>query len=247
MKLSFLKIFFLLGTTFGLTCFAAESIESCSGVAELYGHHQNPHNISSECLSIVKNLSNEKTTVVTQNKKFKVYAHRNLIFVEKYQVSASGITFIKSEVLAGNQTKVTDVIAIKVDEINELLYVLNRNNDTISFGHYNLNFIGNVAPLRYFEVSNLNKPINFDIDSQEGFVYFIDQDDISIQKFNLHADVNGKMKEHSTQLQSKICGDNTTLLSPQKINIWENQIQVYDNGRIIRFEKGKSGNISPIN
>ena len=227
--------------------FANESIDNCADVAELYGHHQNPHQISIECSNIVKYLSNEKTTAITQDKKYKIYAHRNLIYIEKYQVTATGISFLKSEVLAGNQTKLTDVIAIKVDEEKELLYVLNRNNDTVSFGHYNLNFIGNVTPLRYFEVPNLNKPIDFNIDTQESSVYFLDQDDLSIQKFNLHADIDSKMKEHATKLQAKISGNNTTLLAPQKINILENQIQVYDNGRIIRFEKGKSGNISPIN
>lgn len=232
---------------FNTLSFAAESIDSCSGVAELYGHHQNPHEISQECLGIVKSYSNNKTSIFTKDQKFKIYAYRNLIYVETYQVSDLGLSLLKTEVLAGEQTKLKDVIAIKVDEDKQLLYVLNKNNDVISFGHYKLNFIGNVAPLRYFEVSELIRPVDFDIDTSDGFVFFIDQDDISIKKYFIHADINGNQTKHSTKVQGVISGNKTTLLSPEKIIISGDLLHVWDNGSLIKFEKEKSGNISPIN
>lgn len=221
--------------SFNLPVTAQEDVNSCSSIAEYYGHHQNPHQVSSECINIVKANSTAKTSYSSPDGNMKIYAHRNLIYIERFEDTEAGPQLIKTELLSGNQTKLNEIIAIKVDEVNQHLYVLNKNPQKFSFGHYNLNFIGNVAPLRYFEASELYNPINFDIDIGNKMVYFIDQDDASIKKYNLHADINSKHAQHSIKILLKISGDQTQLSSPDNIIVSGNEVQVYESEKLYKF------------
>jgi hypothetical protein len=229
-----LKLLILIFALMSMKAFA--NIDNCSMVAEYHAHHIKPEAVPDFCKQLVMNLASHLQKLETSDGMIQVYGFKNMIYVDTYEMKQNQKTLKSSHLLAGSETKLNEIVSLEINEQENKLYVLNRNHDDSSFGSYNLNFIGNVAPLRSFRSKNLNDVINFRTDLQNKEVYFLGISQKFIQVYNIDADKEGKLPEHSTQLKYSL-SNNYGVVTPKDIVIEDSKIYILDENNITVFSR----------
>jgi hypothetical protein len=216
----------------------AVNLADCSSLAPMHGHHLNPQVLPNECKSLVDTAAGIFQKLQTTNGEFQVYGYKNKIYVDQFQNGS----LLSSSLLAGDQSKLEDVIAIDIDESNRHLFVLSKNGNAASLAHYSLDFIGNVAPLRYFISSELAGAVNLRIDSSAQEVFIVDQASAAIHVHHLYADASFN---NSARLR-KLSGVQSLLMSPIDVALSQQEMFVLDGDRILVFAKSSSGDVAPV-
>jgi hypothetical protein len=222
------------------------NLENCVTIAPSHGHHKNPENLPSGCKNSIKNASLSLQQIVTSDEVYEVYGHKNIIYVDEYKFIDGIKSLAQSNALAGDQTKLTEIMSIDIDESTQRLFVLNKNLIDTSFANYKLDFIGNVVPQNYFSSANLNGVTNFRIDANKNHVYFLDHISGSILVHHLYADNNSVSPHTSSLLIKNIQGPNTLIIAPIDLAISESELYLLDGDRILVFNKNSSGDTAPI-
>lgn len=137
-------------------------------------------------------------------------------------------------------------MAFDIDEMTGKLFVLNKTPDAVSFAHYRLNFVGNVAPNNYFSGPELNGVVSFRVDPVQSEVYFVDYINVAIKIYQLYVDPVFHSSQNSTQIKRSLHGQRTLLISPVDLALSEQEIFVLDGDRVLVFAKSAQGDVSPV-
>jgi hypothetical protein len=213
------------------------NIDHCSMLAEYHAHHIKPEKVPTACKQLVMNHSNHLQKIETSDGLIQVYGFKNMIYVDTYEMKENKKVLKTSHLLAGSETKLSEVISLEINEQENKLYVLNRNHDDASFGSYNLAFIGNVAPLRSFSSKELNDVINFRIDPDHKEVYFLGQGQKVIKVFNIDADKEGKLVEHSVKMKFSLSRDLVKTTSLKDLAVGSDKLLILDEDKVIVLPK----------
>jgi hypothetical protein len=206
-------------------------------LAEYHAHHIKPEKVPAACKQLVMNHSNYLQKIETSDGLIQVYGFKNMIYVDTYEMKENKKVLKTSHLLAGSETKLNEVISLEINEQENKLYVLNRNHDDASFGSYNLAFIGNVAPLRSFSSKELNDVINFRIDPDHKEVYFLGQGQKVIKVFNIDADSEGKLVEHSVKMKFSLSRDLVKTTSLKDLAVGSDKVLILDEDKVIVLPK----------
>lgn len=225
---------------------AEVTIDHCLTTAEFNAHHLNPQVVPTECKNIVKNHAGIFERIQTSDGLYDVYGHKNMLYVDYYQEVDGQLSLVDSKLLAGDQTKLREIISLDLDEENKKIFILNRNHDTVSFAHYSLDFIGNVAPSRHYQSSEINGAVSFRVSTSDDKTYNLDYQNAQIKVYNLHADPEGKNANNAINIQKSIAGVQTLLVSPVDLALSEQEIFVLDGDRVLVFVKSAQGDVSPV-
>jgi hypothetical protein len=213
----------------------------CQSLAALYGHNVTPQNLPSNCRN--ETLANSSLLARMQNSDGSrmIYAANHMLYVDHIEEGQ----VVKTQLLTGENAKVGEVLSLELDEEHQHLFVLSRHQDGAAFSHYDLNFIGNTAPLRSFKSSDLLGVVSFRINLENKEIYLIDQAQLAIKVYNLYADPYGPKPEHRTTMLRSIQGEQTQILAPVDLALSEEEIFLLESDRVQVFARSAQGNITP--
>ncbi len=214
----------------------------CQNLAGLYGHNLTPQTLPEGCRQEALEHSSILAQIQNDDASRVIFATSNMLYVDHLEAGE----IVKSELLAGENAKLGEVLALDIDHSKQHLFVLSRHADGVAFAHHDLNFIGNTAPLRSYKSSELMGVISFRIDVTEEKIYLLDQDKLAIKVYRLYADKHGRTPAHDTQEVRAIQGEQTQILNPVDLTLSENELFLLEPDKIHVYTKHAQGNLTPI-
>lgn len=124
------------------------------------------------------------------------------------------------------------------------VYVLNLKDGKQSILSYNLDFIGNVAPVRALEGDSLEQVENFTINHTSQELILVGP--LGLRFFNLHSDKNGPLPEHSPNMKRSITGALTQISSPKAVAYLSGKYYILEQNNILIFDQLLIKNTPPI-
>lgn len=169
---------------FSLLSLNALSIElpTCSDVA--FSHGENGIVLSEDCKLHLVN----SPLKASMGEKQSVYGLNNMI-----------LTYDDS-ITAGPETLLSQIVDMKISPEEDRVYVLNQDGRKSSILSFPAEYGGNIAPRRKLITDELENATGFVLDFPAKRIYAISQMEGWIKAFNLHADPDGRLPEHSTEL-----------------------------------------------
>lgn len=135
-------IIFLLGFT--LNAFAEVSLQDCLEDSRLYADSKTPVKPLSECAEIIE-ATPSSASVISPDKKWKAFGIGSMIYVD---VLGPGESVLERILLAGEQTELVNVEKIFIDPEEKRLIVIQKKGVKNELMLFNINFLGNVSPLK---------------------------------------------------------------------------------------------------
>lgn len=124
----------------------AANIDDCLLDAQSHGSHIHPITPSSSCADLIKSHP-RKVELSSKDGKYKVYGLDHMVYVEAYQDGS----LMTRELLAGDQTRLKEVQKFSINSSKNRLLILQEGAKGTELLVYQLNFIGNVAPVKFLD------------------------------------------------------------------------------------------------
>ncbi len=204
------------------------NLELCIGAAKNFGSQKgNPIKIPAFCADLIKENTNSYQRETLGE--YSAYGVANLILIENKN----------SFFIGGDKTYLQNIIAIRINEQENLLHVLNERDGNAEILAFDIRVAGNNVPKRRLVNLELNSATNFRIIDQELVVLSSSENWIKI--FKLSADVEGRAAKNSTELVRQI--KNPLIGAPKDFLSFDDKIYILDNDSLL---KAKSSNLSNI-
>lgn len=139
-KLNFILISFMLS----LPVMAEVSLQDCLDDASLQGDSKTPQQPLPECSEIIKS-EGAHVSVTSSEKFWKAFGIANMIYIDSLDEKGN---LESRELLSGSQTELVAVKNIFIDSLQKKLFVIQAKNNMPELLIYNLEFVGNVSPLK---------------------------------------------------------------------------------------------------
>jgi hypothetical protein len=168
----------------------------CQDQAENYGNGKGDDVISKNCITMFKKMANLKTITEAPSLLMKVYGYRNMLIIEK-MVNNSVVT----EITSGLSTELQNIIAIKVDEKNKEIVVLEDDGRILYFSAI---ITGNVAPYRILKHKDLKDVSEFVIENSKDMTIVNNVKMKKIMFFSRLANINGRVEKRNLKVLKTI-------------------------------------------
>lgn len=222
-----LVLFFTFSLSFAMT------LEDCKEMALQYGVDLGAERISKGCHYIIRKNANFHQVDHSPNKFRQYYGVANMIYIKIFDQKAS---LKVSGIVAGLYTGLKEIIAIDYDEVGDLVYALNEDEQGERFI---VAVQGNQAGARATRVklysSELSGATNLRADRKNGHLYVTGPQWVKV--FNIDAHHKSARPEQSIEVLKSLEGNNTNLGHPKDLVIIKNKIYVLDFGRILVFDR----------
>jgi len=208
--------------TLFLFAFAAHAnLDECLRDAKTHGSHTSSLSPAKECIDIIKSHP-DKIEATSADGKYHLYGLGHMLYVE-----SDG----KLELLAGDQTGLKEILKIEINEKKKRLLVIQHQ----SVSTYNLEFIGNVSPLKHFSAPLFRSAKRVKLLDNEDMIAVFSNSGISI--LNADADTRYDQEKFKPRFLYKINGEQSLLNNPTDIVIDSEKqlIYVLDSERILLF------------
>lgn len=227
--------YLILLTLFITNTYAQVSIKDCEQAGENFGSQRAvPVTIPKSCMQIVynskKNFNSDKSDTI------EVVGFKNLLY-----------TLIegKEHITSGEKSKLTNIIAVKLNLNDKKTYVLNQNKNQFSIYSYFYSSGGNTVPARKLVTNDIEGATNFKIDNDNKMLYVISKTNSWIKVFNRDADPDGPRVENKTTRLNMISGANTQLNLPVDLALTKKEIFILDNDRVLVYDLNELGDLQP--
>jgi hypothetical protein len=206
-------------------------LDTCLRDAKSHGNHFTPHSPSDECFEFIK-LNSDHIEFHSSDNKIKFYGLDYMVYVEK-----DG----KRELLSGDQTKLSHIKKISLNEKKKKILIL--QSDSVST--FNLDFIGNVSPLKYVKSDRLKNALDAKLLDEEELIAVFSPDAVSI--LNAEAESRFKDERYKPKLINEISGANAQLKKPIDLIVDSKKKAIYvlDSERVFVFSLVVKKNESP--
>ncbi len=229
-----MKIVFLLLVSFSLH--AQIVIDDCVEAGKYYGSQQKvPVLIPTECKDVILSKDILKVSSISNSEMIKAYGHTNLLYIRIFQLDEKNVLEQTADhFISGAKSKLTNIIDIKISELDQKVYVLNENNGQYSIYSYFYSSGGNIVPARKLITTEIKNATSFRIDSESKELAVMSSSEGWIKFFHIEADPDGKRAKNSNSVLRLIEG---ALESPQDILFIGSIIYVIDNNKVLVFDK----------
>ena len=218
-------------------------LDDCFKEAKEYGEILNEFK-SEECGNLVSH-AHSKIVATSINKSIRAQGVNNIIVIDKFDVKTNKIT--KRHVLAGDQTGLSQIKKIWLDEVNNVMLVLQKGNP-YALLTFTLAYASNTAPLRHFKSPILNSVDEVRFLKSDSLLALVSTSQKNIRFINSDADsVRYRLGKFKPGLISEVAGDTTKLVGPLDL-ITSNDssvLVVLDQGKILTFDFKKGKMTSP--
>jgi hypothetical protein len=187
----------LLFIIYSFSVFANVTLDECSDKASTYFSTEGiPTQIPDSCGELIQKMRTLETTAKSTDSKVEISAYKNMIFIND-----NGI----NRFIAGNLSRVHNVISLKFDESESRIYILNENQERQKeVLSYIYNISGNVSPIRSLETREIENATSISI--EKSYIHVISSTHDWKKIFNKNADPNGKKVENSSGVIREISG-----------------------------------------
>ena len=222
------------------------SLENCINDARDSGYQINERP-APDCLSVIKNHPSRIETKSLQGN-FHTIAYGNILYLNTLSSSSNAIP-IKVEMLAGDQTGLTDISKVWIHEKKKKFLVL-QNGSPKELLSFTLEYASNTAPLRHLKSSVLNNVSKIKLLDNTDEIALMYRSTQSIKFINEGADnVRYKGPGFKPVLIREISGENSKLNNPTDVAISKikNEIYVLDSSRVLIFDLNSPKDAVPKN
>jgi len=227
--------------------FAQSTLKDCSMAGEQFGSQKStPSSIPSECHSLIKQTKSTYNFSRSEDQLVYAIGNKNLLQTKTYKINAQNtLTVIKQHITSGENSKLTNILAVKVNNFDQKTYVLNQDNDNFSLYSYFYQSGGNNVPARKLVTPEIINATNFKIDNTNEETYILSAIDGWIKVFNRDADPDGPRPQNSVQLKRSFKGIDSQLNAPIDLSISNDELFVLDSDQILVFNKNDTNNTKP--
>ena len=158
-----MKTMILFTVLLSSTAFAEVTLQDCQDDAQFYGHHKSPLKPLAECESLVKN-DPVAVSVTSADNRYRAFGAGNMIYLETFNESA---VVTERILLAGDQTELVNVKQLFIDVPQKRLIVVQLKGSQYELMVHDLEFIGNVSPLKVMRSEIFSGVTSVKFDSAE--------------------------------------------------------------------------------
>jgi hypothetical protein len=182
---------------FSFSSYATQNLQECSEKATTYYSTESiSTKIPSQCGELISNIKDSSTSALSSDGSIKISAYKNIIYINNNGVD---------RFIAGNLSRVHNVISLFFDDTESKIYVLNENperqREVLSFKP---DLTGNVSPIRSLETRELEMATSISVKGNH--IYAISSSHDWKKTFNKNADPNGKKPENSSVILREVSG-----------------------------------------
>jgi hypothetical protein len=209
------------------------SIDKCIKDAKDYGEVLRQYN-REECGTVVVKHPN-KVFAMSRSKMIRAHAVDNIIVLERMDLKTNAVT--KTDVLAGDQTGLSGVEKIWIDEENNVMLVLQKGSPKALLT-FTLAYASNTAPLRHFHSPILNTVSQVRYLAKEKLLALISKSQKAIRFINSDADnVRYHLGNFKPGLYGEVSGPSSNLQSPIDVITSSDSSKLYvlDQGKVLSF------------
>lgn len=229
--------YLLLLTLFTFNSYAQLSIEDCEQAGESFGSQRAiPVKIPYGCKSLVSSSKDIYNWDKSDSLNIEVVGVKNLLYTK---------IGTKEHITSGEKSKLTNILAVKVNKDDQKTYVLNQKNNKFSIYSYFYASGGNTTPARKLVTEDIQNASNFRIDNQNKLLYVISNSESWVKVFNRDADPDGPRIGNSVSRLKIISGMNTLISSPIDISFSSTELFILDNDQILIFNISVNGDMAP--
>lgn len=207
---------------------------------------QSATNISNDCGDLIyaqRNSINEDNSI---DDYIYITGYKNILYTKEYIQDVDGYkVFNAHRFTAGEETNLKEILAVDFNEGDASVYLLNKVDSDIYLQSFYYDVSGNVTPLKSFTSMDLNYASNLRVNEASKEIFILFKQNATIKIFNKDANPLGKKNENSTNVKRSISGSPTLLNSPQDLAIYNNEIFVLDNDRVLVFNQNDNGAVAP--
>lgn len=225
----------LIMTLFTFNSYAQISIDDCEQMGASFGSQRAiPVTIPDACKHIIAATKDTYNWDAKTN--IEVVGTKNILYTKIND---------KEHLTSGEKSRLSNILAVKVNTEDQKTYVLNQNSDKFSIYSYFYASGGNTTPARKLVTAEIQNATNFEIDNINKLLYIISSTDSWVKVFNRDADPDGPRIGNSTDRLKFISGPNTLISNPVDLCFSSNEIFILDNDQILIFNISASGNVAP--
>ena len=224
----------------------AQTLSSCFLSGENYGSQSGtPTSINPACADLILNTGDHLTKDFSSDELIEVTGKNNILIVRINALDGNNNpVFFADEFTSGEKSKLSNIQAVDFNEGDSRVYVLNQSNDGKKQVYsYQYDVGGNNTPLRELVTDDIEEASNLRINGEETLL--ISSNAKWLRVFNGLADPDGKKSENSNNILREISGSNTLFSSPNDLVIYNSEIFILDNDRVLVFNLTDSGDIAP--
>lgn len=222
------NILILILLVFSFRSFA--NLDNCLKDAKTNGNHMHAINPSKNCSDIIKSHP-EAIKLKSPDESVYVYGLDNMFFIEQ-----NG----KTELMAGDQTELNEILKFSLNIKSKKLLVLQKNSISI----FSLDFIGNVAPIKHFKSSIVSGAKYIRLMEDENLLAIISSGKIRI--VNADAETRYKDKRFLPQLIHDISSEELSFPSDVVVDDHNKIIYVLDGEKLLSFKDVKGNDEQPL-
>jgi hypothetical protein len=187
----------LLLLIYSFTIFANITIDECSEKAMTYFSTEGiPTIIPNLCGQLIEKVRTPDNFAKSVDGKIEISAYKNMIYINDDGVD---------RFIAGNLSRVHNVLSLKFEESESRIYILNENQERQrEVLSYKCNISGNVSPIRSLETREIENATSISI--EDNYIHVISSTHDWKKSFNKNADPNGKKDENSSGVLREISG-----------------------------------------
>lgn len=166
-----------------LSIAAGEAVVDCEKEALRFGDGEGKDKISSSCYKSYLKSANPQAIKKSDDGKFMVYGYKNIVFIKDPKSK------VKQNVITGNNTLLTDIVATALDEKNNEIAVIEKSGDILFFSSI---ITGNVSPLRVLKHKDLEGASDLVFNTKRGEILILNKDNKEILSFSRLANIHGR-------------------------------------------------------
>lgn len=139
-----MKAFIYILAFISFNAFAGVTVQDCLNDSALVGHNKTPVQPLPECVTLLK-ADSSVVSVTSSDNKWKAFGLGPMIYIENYD----GIgNLVNRELLAGESPELVSVQKLFIDPVYKRLFIVQVKNAKTELMIQDLEFIGNVSPLK---------------------------------------------------------------------------------------------------
>jgi len=170
-----MKLLFITTLLIAFNIHAQIELEDCAIAGDHFGSQTSiPSSIPNECHQLLKNAKTTYNFHKSPDQLVSVIGSKNLLLTTLYKEDENKKLLIqKRHITSGENSKLTEILAVKTNQFDQKTYVLNQDKNNFSLYSYFYNSGGNNVPARKLISTEIFNATNFVIDNNAEEIYVI--------------------------------------------------------------------------
>jgi hypothetical protein len=217
-------------------------LDECFRDAKTHGHHLHSMSPQAGCAELI--LSDQRRVEFkTPSGIYHAYGQGPMFYLDSFNKEEK-----KSVLQAGDQSELTTIVSLHINETKKKVIVLQEEEAGRGILTFDLNFLGNVSPQRYYRSLTFADIEKVKLVSSRNEIGLLSTVQKQFAFLNEDADIRFQGEKFLPVITKIISGEKTLMEHPRDFAYHElsGELFVLDQDRILIFSRGSHGNATPI-